>query len=927
VAAVHNLFLGMTHEKEGHVELTTTTTLAAMNEEASSMRMTASSCQPLLLASSNNNNNNKNSSSLVAERDCLLSSDTDAHHHHRRPRHHHPLEQEADEEEGDHGLTSLASLVRHRVNESESSSRTLSLSWPLRILFSLNGLSLSLPTTALMYIINTRVALSLSLLPTYGAISVLPWSLKPLYAMALSSSTSSTSTSTTPGRGAQQKQYVCFSYCCSCCLPSQRHLLISILLLASAVTTIATAWIPSGNGSSRAVMWLFVLGFLRGVAGAWPEFLLGLALLQQATDNSTSTATTTHAATATPTSAAIIITYEECVAKFQAQAATARNVGSLVANMLASSLFVYWKRRDQQKKNNDSSDFVLNDWTVLVLFSLSGLFICMGAVIAFLYRVGSTHDQRVVAGALSTSESSAAASQSSFNRRAKPRQRRLLLQSSSSSSSSSLYQSCDVDADDNDDSGGVEVEPQQQADIPYQDTTQQSSSSNRPTTNSSSLAEAHSNSNQDSCPQQVNHTSSNNIRIVLLIQLGAILMTIRQPIINGTRTPWLWTMLIIACSVALAVSVRVAMTSTTSTVTTHHGSNQHLVGLFLLLRNVLPDAGFLMYSFVYDVVGRSSPLLLQFFSLSDMVIVTLSSWSYGVLFASMTSSSSSSSSTSKEAEATAAAETASSTSPLSSSQDTLPNSNHDGGISTKFKRLIMSMTILASVASLANLVIVHLWQSNENDENSNNNNRWILTVAVTFLCNALMTWTSEWSFLPDVILASVSVSHCGTRSTSSTTATTATTTGPQQEGDDDDNHNTEELASSAVGHSAAVELKEGPSVLAATRASSPHGNANNDIFMDEHNIDSDESGTSVDGSSEEKARQHQQQQQQQIGIEYGSFISCIDFGDQLGALVMGWIVGAMNITRENDWHHLDDLIILCAVSAAVGTVVLVRVLL
>ena len=201
-------------------------------------------------------------------------------------------------------------------------------------------------------------------------------------------------------------------------------------------------------------------------------------------------------------------------------------------------------------------------------------------------------------------------------------------------------------------------------------------------------------------------------------------------------------------------------------------------------------------------------------------------------------------------------------------------------------------------------------------------------MAVTFLCNALMTWTSEWNFLPDVILASVSVSHRDSRSTcSSTDAAAAAGTLQEEHADDEghmDNTSTEEHTLSSpmaatAGHNAATpELEEeerDDDVLG--------GIADNDLFLDEHTTGSDES-TSVDNdSSDENARQHQQQ----IGIEYGSFISCIDFGDQLGALVMGWIVGAMNITRENDWHRLDDLIILCAFATAVGTVILVHVLL
>eukprot|EP00537_Pseudo-nitzschia_pungens_P005043 CAMPEP_0172365110 /NCGR_PEP_ID=MMETSP1060-20121228/8095_1 /TAXON_ID=37318 /ORGANISM="Pseudo-nitzschia pungens, Strain cf. cingulata" /LENGTH=178 /DNA_ID=CAMNT_0013088295 /DNA_START=63 /DNA_END=596 /DNA_ORIENTATION=- len=52
----------------------------------------------------------------------------------------------------------------------------------LQLLFGLNGLSLSLLTLPIMYILNTRVKVPLPYLPAYSAIAFLPYSLKPMYA-------------------------------------------------------------------------------------------------------------------------------------------------------------------------------------------------------------------------------------------------------------------------------------------------------------------------------------------------------------------------------------------------------------------------------------------------------------------------------------------------------------------------------------------------------------------------------------------------------------------------------------------------------------------------------------------------------------------------------------------------------------------------
>ena len=112
------------------------------------------------------------------------------------------------------------------------------LPMPLRILFALNGFSLAFPTTALMYVVNTRVEMSLALLPTYGAIAFLPNSLRPLYACL----------SRTPFR--------------------DYHL--AFLLTTSAISIALTALIPE-NG----IVLCFILAFVRGVTSSWPEFLLG----------------------------------------------------------------------------------------------------------------------------------------------------------------------------------------------------------------------------------------------------------------------------------------------------------------------------------------------------------------------------------------------------------------------------------------------------------------------------------------------------------------------------------------------------------------------------------------------------------------------------------------------------------------------------
>eukprot|EP00521_Asterionellopsis_glacialis_P006927 CAMPEP_0195289872 /NCGR_PEP_ID=MMETSP0707-20130614/5968_1 /TAXON_ID=33640 /ORGANISM="Asterionellopsis glacialis, Strain CCMP134" /LENGTH=170 /DNA_ID=CAMNT_0040349923 /DNA_START=430 /DNA_END=942 /DNA_ORIENTATION=- len=54
------------------------------------------------------------------------------------------------------------------------------------------------------------------------------------------------------------------------------------------------------------------------------------------------------------------------------------------------------------------------------------------------------------------------------------------------------------------------------------------------------------------------------------------------------------------------------------------------------------------------------------------------------------------------------------------------------------------------------------------------------------------------------------------------------------------------------------------------------------------------------------------------GIKYGTLVSCIDFGDQIGSWLMVPLVGALDITRENDWAHLDKMVVLCSIASVLS---------
>jgi hypothetical protein len=144
---------------------------------------------------------------------------------------------------------------------------------------------------------------------------------------------------------------------------------------------------------------------------------------------------------------------------------------------------------------------------------------------------------------------------------------------------------------------------------------------------------------------------------------------------------------------------------------------------------------------------------------------------------------------------------------------------------------------LAAIASLGNVWIV----------NRASHVSWATRVTLVVLIKSIETCTGEWSFLPDVVLATVSI------------------------------------------------VPENDERTQATESS-----------LDQRPATCDSSIKS--------------------DIQYGTLISCIDFGDQLGALLAGPFVSVLGISRENDWAGMDTLIQLCSLGTllSIGFIAILR---
>ncbi|GAX12751.1 hypothetical protein FisN_15Hh230 [Fistulifera solaris] len=460
-------------------------------------------------------------------------------------------------------------VVNDDASEEPDSSPTLSK--PLAMLFAINGVTMALPATSLLYIVNTRVEMPLSLLPTYAAVSFLPFSLKPIYAV-LSSSTLIGSLG--------------------------RHNLISVFLLIGAVSIAATAWV-------HGVVGCFLIAFTNCLSNAWAEFLLGLTLLDEASCCGPFVGVT--------------------AAAFQSQAATHRNVGSLVAYLLV------WLWMIVEGSSSDTHQISwngkLNDRIVKELLLLTGLVYIVGTVIAQVWTVGT---------------------------------REGCFQHANKSS----YEQVNSAERDDMENGITE--------------------------------------------NTVSHSTAwkrTSVRLIVLLQITILLISLKQPLEKMTSFSF-WILLMIALGTSWCFVIRSA-----SRDVIEKWPRSHRTGLYLILRHAVPSVSYIMESYLYDAFAATAPAFLTVLSVWDMLVSSLASWSYGALFR---------------------------------------NCHRDY---TRMLFVIVGTTIFAAVGFfIANNLLMLLLRRDTDDENARNHVGWSVLISVLAL-KSLLTLTSEWKFLPDVILA------------------------------------------------------------------------------------------------------------------------------------------------------------------------------
>ena len=229
---------------------------------------------------------------------------------------------------------------------------------PIRILYFLNGATLALPSTALMAILNDVVQIPLNLLAAYGVIAFMPFSFKPLYSYL--------------STWLCQQGYLSMS------------MLMAILLIMSGITTFLSGFVPKDG-----VIICFLIAFVRGIAVAFPEFLLGTFLVKQARKHSADPIVSNeyhqanrenHTSTEEEYQNNLeFSSFKKLASIYQSQASMSRNVGSFLASLV--SFIIYF--------SNKSDSLSIKNLRLMLL--VAGLLPVGGAMVV-LYNDYITHE-------------------------------------------------------------------------------------------------------------------------------------------------------------------------------------------------------------------------------------------------------------------------------------------------------------------------------------------------------------------------------------------------------------------------------------------------------------------------------------------------------------------------------------------------------
>lgn len=615
---------------------------------------------------------------------------------------------------------------------------------------------------------NTRVGIPAVYLPAYGAISFLPYSLRPIFAWVSSLLLSDKN---------RTKEN------------SNRHdkLLFPVLLLAS-LTFIGTTFIPSSEGIILCFFW----GFVRGIAGAWNDFLLGMVVIELSEREVTLSISPCDDNEGNAN-------YDHAVSINTAQSSTARNIGSFVAS-IATFLFF---SKNKHLGNTVANTLLLGTAAIFLVASLVSL--------KYQLSIGNSFPSNNLLNSSTTTHH--------------------------------------YDTIDNNDEGGV-VE---NTSIPATDDMDHASSSFQQQPSPPGPDQPEPTTNDDGLePTTIHQQQIMEVSSLVAFQTLLAVSALQKPIIAISNQN-LWLSLVVTLATILifisflGCRYQHQQTSISSDKEDNDGlrSRRHRIphrqlNLYFLLRYSMPIASYLIYSYYYTVF-ESEPMFLQFLSILRTAIGSVATYFY---------------------------------------EKFLSPHCHSGW---PMMKLIASLDILMGLVALLDVWVIRAIKKTEvfGDDNATG----VFSIGTSLRCLVavvamLKYFVAELDYMPAKILSATNVDSDYEKRLDS--------------GDDGKIRRTPEVDNNIECSISQVEEEN--------------------ASLSGQNI----SSMSIDMCGEEEDDTSNQYPMAgptsvySAGMQYATFLSCIDFGAQIGDWITVPIVAALGITRENHWEGLDKFVIVCS---------------
>jgi hypothetical protein len=596
-----------------------------------------------------------------------------------------------------------------------------------------------------------------------------------------------------------------------------------------------TAAIPQ-----HAIYLSFALAFVRSITLAWPTFLLDLCLLDEVDNAIISLSPSPTRGSSFPSPSPTTLSYTEIAAGFQSQAATYRSIGCVVANVFALVIYALPNvLSTPQSENHSKISDILNHRIFQFVLLCTGMLNFSCAIIQWRYS-GKSPKQHPH----QTNSSPSDNNERSINQLMLPNNAEFDTDIVAAIKPSMILPSYDSIEGDlmlplNDSllrkaGGSLEL------DTCIVDTEQLLLRDSKDTFKQNDPESIHNN-------QSNTHTSDNYFAeisrtgLIVLLQLLAVLLTLRQSLVRDLITKVAWTCLtsILSGLFFYCVYYQTSIVRTHSdAVLAQQHERQLRAGLYLILRYSIPSVSYLMSSYVYTIY-KDVPSALQILSLLDMCVTTIACYTYSKYL-----------------------------------------SKYSSG--KQLLRLIVTTTVLSGISLFGNVLLIRLLNpksSTIHEQNDGNNFSMTTKIIFTAIINAIIGFFNEWKFFPDVVLATAVSADCSSGTTLDSSSTTVST-------------NEVSLADPTIHHTASDDPLQ-PTNSKCT------------IRLNRHEEDNTSHNATCGGNSSSTLSSPKMR-----NVQYGTLLSCIDFGDQIGILLAGPLIAIFHTTRNNGddhWQHLEVL--------------------